>query len=143
MSDPLQNQVNQSAPPLGSTTDDVSAYFPQATPNASPSDFFPPTPPSTPSKSFGGKKIIATFLGMLLLVGGLGAGVVIVQNPQLLGQKAYDAKPTPVPYCRLDVECTDIKILGSVDCIGVNNNVTYCCPQNYKIFPEEQRCILK
>lgn len=141
--DPLQNQVNQNGQFPGNVPDDVSTYFPQATPNASPSDFFPPIPPAPSARQFGDKRIIATFLGMLLLVGGLGAGVIIVQNPQLINQKAAEIKPTPIPYCRLDAECSDTKILGSVGCIRASRDVTYCCPQNYKIFPEEQRCILK
>ena len=141
--DSLQNQVNQNIPMPGNISDDSGVSFPQDIPVASPSDFFPPAAPASTSKKFAGGRIIAAFLGMLLLVGGIGAGIVLVQNPQLLGQKAYDAKPTPIPYCRTDVECSDTEMLRSIGCIGASGNITYCCPQNYKIFPEEHRCILK
>ncbi len=43
---------------------------------------------TTPKKKFGGGKVIATILGLLLLVGGIGAGVVLVQQRQLFQQKA-------------------------------------------------------
>jgi hypothetical protein len=46
------------------------------------------TPPSTPKKKFGGKKVIATILGVLVLIGGLGAGVILVQQQQDIRQRA-------------------------------------------------------
>ncbi|MEJ2347880.1 MAG: hypothetical protein P8Y17_01605 [Patescibacteria group bacterium] len=39
-------------------------------------------------KKFGGKKVIATILGILVLVGGVGAGVVLVQRQQDIREKA-------------------------------------------------------
>ncbi len=39
-------------------------------------------------KKFGGKKVIATILGVLVLVGGIGAGVVLVQRQQDIREKA-------------------------------------------------------
>jgi hypothetical protein len=42
----------------------------------------------SPKKKFGGGRIIATILGILVLVGGVGAGVFLAQNQQLLKQKA-------------------------------------------------------
>jgi hypothetical protein len=39
-------------------------------------------------KKFGGGKIIATILGLFLLIGGVGAGIVLTQQQQLFQQKA-------------------------------------------------------
>lgn len=41
-----------------------------------------------PKKKFGGGRIIATILGLLLLIGGVGAGYILTQQPQLFQQKA-------------------------------------------------------
>lgn len=43
---------------------------------------------STPKKKFGGGRIIATILGILLLVGGVGAGLILTQQRQVFEQKA-------------------------------------------------------
>jgi hypothetical protein len=43
---------------------------------------------ASPKKKFGGKRIIATILGIFLLVGGVGAGIVLTQQQQLFQQKA-------------------------------------------------------
>lgn len=50
----------------------------------------PAIPPSItpPKKKFGGGRIIATILGILLLVGGVGAGLILTQQQQLFQQKA-------------------------------------------------------
>lgn len=47
-----------------------------------------PLPTSQPKKKFGGGKIIATILGLVVLVGGVGAGILLTQQPQLFQQKA-------------------------------------------------------
>jgi hypothetical protein len=63
-------------------------------PDVQPTDFFaPPLESSSNTKQFGGKKVIATLLGTMLLVGGLAAGTALVLTPQLLNQKAA---PIPV-----------------------------------------------
>jgi hypothetical protein len=41
-----------------------------------------------PKKKFGGKKVFATILGVLVLVGGLGAGIILVQQQQDIRQRA-------------------------------------------------------
>ncbi len=43
---------------------------------------------STPKKKFAGGKVIATLLGLFLLVGGLGAGIFLVKQNQNVGEKA-------------------------------------------------------
>jgi len=47
------------------------------------------TTSSTPKKKFAGGKIIATILGLFLLVGGVGAGVYLVQQNQNINEKAW------------------------------------------------------
>ena len=44
------------------------------------------TPP--PKKRFGGRKFVATILGLLVLVGGLGAGIILVQQQQDIRERA-------------------------------------------------------
>ncbi|EKE06361.1 MAG: hypothetical protein ACD_19C00016G0034 [uncultured bacterium] len=46
------------------------------------------TTSSTPKKKFAGGKIIATILGLFLLVGGVGAGVYLTQQNQNINEKA-------------------------------------------------------
>lgn len=43
---------------------------------------------TTPKKKFAGGRIIATILGVLLLIGGVGAGYMLTQQKQLFQQKA-------------------------------------------------------
>jgi hypothetical protein len=54
--------------------------------SAAPSDLPPMV--ASPKKKFGGKKIVATILGIFLLVGGVGAGIILTQQQQLFQQKA-------------------------------------------------------
>ncbi len=49
---------------------------------------FPAMEVSSPKKKFGGGKVIATILGLFLLVGGVGAGLLLTQQQQLFNQKA-------------------------------------------------------
>lgn len=56
---------------------------------APPYDIVPPAiTPTPPRKKFGGKRFIATILGLLVLVGGLGAGVILVRQQQDIREKA-------------------------------------------------------
>lgn len=43
---------------------------------------------SKPKKKYGGGKIIATILGLVVLIGGIGAGIILTQQQQLFKQKA-------------------------------------------------------
>ena len=74
---------------------DVQTPIPQVDPlttesmgSAAPSDLPPMV--ASPKKKFGGKKIIATILGIFLLVGGVGAGIILTQQQQLFQQKASE-----------------------------------------------------
>lgn len=70
------------------SNDTGSAALPtEALAQARPSDLPPVISPS-PKKKFGGGRIIATILGVLLLVGGVGAGLILTQQQQLFNQKA-------------------------------------------------------
>ena len=131
MSDSTQSQVNGNSLLPGNVPGDVSSSFPPEVPIAQPSDFFPPIESSSNTKKFAGGKIIATFLSMLFLVGGVGAGIVLVQNPQLIKQKASDNITTP---CDKNAVCAVNQISGSKSCINLETTVVqYCCPLNYKI----------
>ena len=100
-------QTNQPVNPVVTTDLDIPPLppdFQNIQPTTTPTPMVPPMekagdsgsaapsnlPPivSTPKKKFGGKRIIATILGVLLLVGGVGAGLVLTQQQQLFNQKA-------------------------------------------------------
>ena len=57
-----------------------------------------PMTTGSPKKKFGGNKIIATILGLFLLVGGIAGGVILTQQNQNLSEKAggtdYQVDPT-------------------------------------------------
>lgn len=130
MSDPLQNQTNSNLPPPGNVFGDAASSFPEDGPVASPSDFFPPVMPSSNAKKFAGGRIVATFLGILLLVGGLGLGVVLVEQPQLLKQSASEV----LSACENDVICADNNISGSTKCTKLATaEKAYCCPKGSTI----------
>jgi len=59
-------------------------------PTDTPMNVFTPVI-SSPKKKFGGGKIIATILGLFLLVGGVGAGIVLTQQQQIVQPKAVGA----------------------------------------------------
>lgn len=98
---PNQNNPNQSSPvvpPVISPKADLPPLPPDfqnvaAPPSAKPESAGPPDIPpiisQTPKKKFGGGRIIATILGILLLVGGIGAGVALTFQPQLFQQLAF------------------------------------------------------
>lgn len=79
----------------------------------------PPTIAS-PKKKFGGGRVVATILGILLLIGGLGAGVYITQQQQIFQQKAagttpcYDVPSFDNTKVRV-VEKTSIMITKEID----------------------------
>lgn len=50
---------------------------------------------SSPKKKFAGGKVIATILGLFLLVGGIGAGVFLTQQNQNINEKASPIVPPP------------------------------------------------
>lgn len=76
--------------------------FPEEPPqgSAAPSeDIVSPIIDGAPKKKFGGKKMIATILGLLILVGGLGAGLVLVKQQQDIRERAA------ISTCKTDANC--------------------------------------
>jgi len=69
-----------------SPTPNDSSTPPSGSGSAAPSDLPPVITP--PKKKFGGGRVIATILGLFLLVGGIGAGIVLTSQKQLFEQKA-------------------------------------------------------
>lgn len=66
---------------------------------------FPDLPITTgsPKKKFGGGKIIATILGIFLLVGGIAGGVILIQQNQNISEKAGSCAAHPCgPGLRCD-----------------------------------------
>lgn len=92
-----QNHPNENMPP-------VSQGFPTDSPVAPPSDFFPPQAPVQHSKKLSSGKIVATVFGLLVLAGGLGAGVILVQQPQQTESLAYIV-PAPANVCPSGLMC--------------------------------------
>ena len=87
---------------------------------------------STPKKKFGGGKVFATILGIFLLVGGLGAGLILTQQQQLFNQKAagtdysgyYQCGPNGSEWCHVFTGT----LLGSVPCAdgSANDCISQC-----------------
>lgn len=107
-------------PPLPPDFQNVSSTTPSDVPgtqpsgSAAPSDI-PPVVSSTPKKKFGGGRIIATILGILLLVGGIGAGILVTQQPQLFQQKAKEANCATNADCPSGYQCK--MSAGILDCV--------------------------
>jgi hypothetical protein len=90
------------------------------------------TPPDISSlipkakKKFGGGKIIATILGLIVLIGGVGAGVLLTQQKQLIQQKASGAKgclcPNPNPQNIPCIKSNDINYVN----LGTQAGCAYC-----------------
>lgn len=59
-----------------------------------------------------GKKVIATILGILLLVGGVGAGVILVQRQQDIREKA-----TLFADCERDTDCGSYYVCRDGNCV--------------------------
>jgi len=108
--------VPPTVPPQPPIPEPVVPTFPSET------DFPPPPPPagvpeasdlppiiSPPAKKFRGKKMVATILGVLLLVGSLGAGIILVKQQQDIREKAEG-------------------ITETINCI-TNPGDKGCCPQ--------------
>lgn len=100
MPDDNNNLPNIPGPQAQNPMQDNPAV-PPAVPTFPTETDFPPPPPvgvpeasdlppiiSPPPKKFGGKKIIATILGLLILVGALGTGVLLVKQQQDIREKA-------------------------------------------------------
>lgn len=81
----MNDQVTPSPTPVNQNS--------AATPVKPAASTIPPAnlPPmfASPKKKFGGGKIIATILGIILLVGAIGAGILMTQQKQVFQQKAY------------------------------------------------------
>lgn len=80
---------------------------------------------ATPKKKFGGGRIIATILGILLLVGGVGAGIVLTQQPQLFqpqagGGTSYDFSSDPNNCGSIGHQCGGSQACSSGTCVNVN-----------------------
>ncbi len=70
---------------------------------------------TTPKKKYGGGRVIATILGILLLVGGVGAGYFLTQQPQLFKQQAYEivCEPGTTDTCTVN-GCAGTKTCNSM-----------------------------
>lgn len=128
----FQNVANNPVPPTPATTTTVTETTTTSTEpvtqvgTAAPSDL---PPISGPKKKFGSGRIIATILGLFLLVGGVGAGIILTQQQQIVAPKAVgngecackdkDTGVVTVGTCNADGSCT---------CTGNTNPGTNKCP---------------
>jgi len=77
--------------PKDDTTNTNDIKMPQPVVVETPGSSAPPDVSSTipkPKKKFGGGKIIATILGLVVLVGGVGAGIILTRQQQILKPRA-------------------------------------------------------
>lgn len=76
-------------PPLPADFQNIpSAPGPISNGTAAPANL-PPIISGSPKKKFGGIRVIASLLGVLLLIGGVGAGYILTQQPQIFQGKAW------------------------------------------------------
>ena len=83
--------------PPADTTDSGSSAPSFDTPNASQDQAnleVPPVIGGVPPKKRSGKKVIATILGLFVLIGGLGAGVILVRQQQDIRERAAQESDT-------------------------------------------------
>lgn len=121
-------------PPLTDTVmpieSQVMANAPQTPGNPPPFDIPPVVTPLT-KKGWSGGKIVGAVLGLLLLVGGIGAGILLVQQQQDIRKDASTAPgctavggPTAQCYPS-DTSCTGTNY-GAVDCGTGRKCATNC-----------------
>ncbi len=119
--------------PADTATPPISPPADQPTDSSTGSAAPPDTPPiiSSPKKKFGGGKVIATILGILLLVGGIGAGIFLTQQSQDLREKAGDN----LDYCGTGRNCAGGGVGGGSPCLSGNSQqpVVICCPAGQTI----------
>lgn len=162
--DPNQNQPNNppvinptmDLPPLPQDTvttpqTNTGPTAPQtATPPSSggPPSGAPTPPPQSPSviatkpkKKFGGGKIIATILGVLLLVGGIGAGIYLTQQQQLFQQKAYTSGVKKDTCNTIEVTSQDTGCPSLPDQTGTNNVTNYVTHYTIKNITDQQHIV--
>jgi hypothetical protein len=74
--------------------------------------------------------VSTSFMGMLLLLVGLGAGIVVVSTPQLMSNKAQS-----VGYnmCNPDLSCSTVVFNATSDCINNSGFPERCCSPGQKI----------
>ena len=154
---------------------DFQNYIPSqiinTTPNQpvvpSPSLTPPPPAPTTiasfPRKKFGGGRVIATILGIFLLVGAVGAGVILTGQKQIFEQKASlglgqwacaNGDPGTIPpiCCNLQGSgvstcaalATSCSLQGRSWCKTSPNYPAYqftCCVSGYVCGPNETGCV--
>lgn len=91
--------------------------------SAAPSDLPPVVTP--PKKKFGGGRVIATILGLFLLVGGIGAGIILTSQQQLFEQKASGTNYC-TPTDAINGYCTP-QNPGDRGCLDSGCNSGYIC----------------
>ncbi len=123
---PTQDLSQPNPPPVGDTTSTTNQQPSQDVTiksNASPfpSDIMQPTvtAPHAPKK-YGGKKIIATIFGVLLLVGGVTAGVLLVQRQQQIAEEAASGKE-----CQQSSSCILLESPGNSGTFNAPKRITH------------------
>ena len=104
-----------------------------------PFDIPPVIVPAGKPKGFGGKKVIATILGLLVLVGGLGAGIILVRQQQDIREKAVTTDPyatcTRIPTSAITRETGDSLTITQADL----NKCKQYCPDG-QLFAARYKC---
>jgi len=139
-----QNNLNQNTSSVQQITDvppmpDFLAPTPPPTPPSTDPNYFPPNDNTTSNKKFGKGKIIATFLGILLLVAGVTTGIILVLQPQLLKQNAQKVLYSLMPPCSDVITCPTGLTCNTTTsfCVDLSiddNNcgsIGHVCPTNY------------
>lgn len=114
-------------PPV--TPIETAPVAPMAVPPADSGSAAPPPPAfsditSSPKKKFGTGKIIATILGIFVLVGGVAAATLLTGQKQLFQQKAAISCTTIGGQCKTN--CAENEVGRGLNSDGCTGD-TYCC----------------
>ena len=124
MPEPPTDIPSMDAPPFPPEPIEGAAPIDTTSGSAAPSFDIPPvvTPAEKPKR--GGRKVIATILGLLVLVGGLGAGVILVRQQQDIRERAQS--PTCYAECiaagNTPSECRGLPACAT-SCVGLSISV--------------------
>lgn len=105
-------------PPPPPGTEPTDTVIPPGPTDTSPNFDLPPVVGPPPRKKFGGKRVISTILGLLLLIGGVGAGVTLVKQNQDIGERAACSPAECNDSKNPDAKCGSGEICKAKCCVA-------------------------
>ncbi len=101
--------------------------------SAAPTDIDISSVIKSPNKKFGTKKIIATILGLFLLIGGVGTGVILTQQQQNIKQKAAEYNDCTTVHGSDDWTTPNTHDIVNCGSAVTNTNGVFGCKPGYYV----------